>query len=180
MIRHTPPLSPQSVPVNDAESQARAPFSPGSQWVKLFQHRFLQMVDGRFDGRKITLRILRVYLVLICHMNRRNYVLKSQKDLASIIGMSAQAFSAALRQLEDLGYLVRVGGRDKSRKIMLCPFFVAMGSQEDGTEVEGEFSRLQQKLQEELRNKHQVVGGKNKPIRKKRAAREEATQSFSL
>lgn len=148
--------------------------------MKLFQHRFLQMVDGRFDGRKITLRILRVYLVLICHMNRRNYVLKSQKDLASIIGMSAQAFSAALRQLEDLGYLVRVGGRDKSRKIMLCPFFVAMGSQEDGTEVEGEFSRLQQKLQEELRNKHQVVGGKNKPIRKKRAAREEATQSFSL
>jgi len=121
---------------------ARAPFSPGSQWVKLHQRPFLQIVDKRmYGGTKLTLRVLRVYLVLICHMDRRNYVNKCQKDLASIIGMTPQAFSSALKRLEEMEFIFRIGGRDKSRKIMLSAFYVGIGSEDELRQVGGEFRR---------------------------------------
>ena len=121
---------------------ARAPFSPGSQWVKLHQRPFLQIVDKRFYvGQNLTLRALRVYLVLICHMDRRNYVNKCQNELASIIGMSPQAFSSALKQLEEMKLLIRIGGRDKSRKIMLSPFFIGIGTEDEIHQVGGEFRK---------------------------------------
>jgi len=179
MVRRLPSPFAPPVPGGDTKTPERARFVPGTQWVKLFQRTFLQVVDKNYDGRKMTLRLLRVYLVLICHMDRRNYVRKCQKDLASIIGMTAQAFSAAIGQLEELGYLVRLGGRDRSRKIMLWPFFVAIGSQEDGVDVGGEYSRLQDELEEELKKKRRAQEGGQKPARRKRATTEEGVQPLS-
>lgn len=86
--------------------------------------------------------MLRVYLLLICHINTRDYVKQSQKDMAQFLGISPQAFSFELRDLEEMGFLARVGGRDKTRKIMLSPFFMGMGSKEDQDSIGGEFARL--------------------------------------
>lgn len=142
MTNRLPSPSLKHPPQGQEEGSNPVPFSPGSQWSKVYQHRFKQIVDPRYYGHQVSLRMLRVYLLLICHINARNYVKQSQKDLADFLGISAQAFSLALRQLEEMQFLVRVGGRDKTRKIMLSPFFVGMGSKEDQQAIEGEFNRL--------------------------------------
>lgn len=142
MIVSPPHLTRRRPPRNHGEGSDPVPFSPGSQWTKVYQHRFKQIVDPRYDGREVSLQMLRVYLLLICHINTRNYVKQSQKDLADFLGISPQAFSLALKKLEKRRFLVRVGGRDKTRKIMLSPFFVGMGAKEDQEAIEGEFNRL--------------------------------------
>jgi len=130
--------------VENPAATKELPFSPSQQWVKLVQRGVLQLVDERCDGKKVSLRMLKIYLVLLAHMDSRNYVRKCQKDLADILGISPQAFSAGLRELEELGHLVRIGGRDKSRKIMLSPYLVSMGTLHDSVAVTGEFQRQRQ------------------------------------
>jgi DNA-binding transcriptional ArsR family regulator len=72
-------------------------------------------------------------------MDRRNVVNKCQKELASIIGMSPQAFSSALKQLEGNELIFRIGGRDKSRRIMLSAYFVGIGTEDEINKAGGEF-----------------------------------------
>lgn len=175
MVQRLPSPFAPPVPSGDAKSTERTRFDPAAQWVKLYQHTFLQVVDKSFDGPKMTLRLLRVYLVLICHMDRRNYVRKCQSDLASIIGMTPQAFSVAIGRLEELGYLVRLGGRDRSRKIILRPFFVSIGRQDDGDNVCGEFLRLE----EDLRKRRRAKEGGQRPPRRKGEVTEEGIQPLS-
>lgn len=175
MVRRLPSQFVPPAPDGGAKTTERARFEPATQWVKLYQRTFLQVVDKNYDGRKMTLRLLRVYLVLICHMDRRNYVRKCQKDLASIIDMTDQAFSTAIGKLEELGYLVRLGGRDRSRKIMLQPFFVSIGRDDEGRDVCGEFSRLEK----ELGGKRRSKDGGQRPARQKIKAMGEGSQPLS-
>ena len=118
------------------------PFSP-TPWVKLVQQACLHLVDKDKDGRNVTLRMLKVYLILIGRMDVKNIVNECQQDLAETMGMTPQAFSAALRSLEDGGYLLRIGGRDKSRKIMLSPACVAKGQHSTWAGTNEDFGQLQ-------------------------------------
>ena len=97
-------------------------------WVKFHQIPFLLEVLGpkanQKDLTKITLKVL---LYLTGKMTTANYVNGSQEEHAASLGLSPQAYSKALGSLERVNFLVRKGGRGRTRALMINPAYVSCG-----------------------------------------------------
>lgn len=101
-------------------------------WIKLHQHILLQEFIGLPANKSnMTGNNLRISLFLLCRLKSGNVVWGSQEEMAKTLHISPQAMSKALLDLEAMEFIVRIGGRGTTRKIMVNPNFASIGSTED-------------------------------------------------
>ncbi|WP_243317703.1 replication/maintenance protein RepL [Geothrix paludis] len=92
---------------------------------------------------------LRVLLHLFSRMEFRNWVLQGQVTLARELGITAQAYSSALKRLQEFNILIRPWVRTSSGTrpcILLNPLLVNRGKKEDQEKAEALFLKLAGKI----------------------------------
>lgn len=134
---------------SSVDASSSEPSSKKQQWVRLYKDNINQLFTKRPTEPGITLRMIRVYLLLISKMKFGNFIDSRHKDLASDLGIKPQAFSDALNKLQALRYLVRIQGKKGFRRILLNPSFVFIGSESTMETIQSEFNRYLPEAQKE-------------------------------
>ena len=111
------------------------------QWIQVALEQKLNEPAARSALKKNHLLVL---MILLNHLEFRNEIILSQREIADMVGFPSSRLSAILSVLEDLDFLTRGVGTSRTFTLLMNPRYFLKESKSSWSEIQEKYGNLRE------------------------------------